>query len=70
MGAAIVTMQVHSNEEGPRATLKPGPRNKARHSTHTSQPKEKKRVQDAELKCSPWLAGRWEQLPGEAGQGD
>lgn len=53
LGAAIVTMQVYSNEEGPRATLKPGPRNKARHSTHTSQPKEKKESEILSLNAAP-----------------
>lgn len=53
LGAAIVTMQVYSNEEGPRATLKPGLRNKARHSTHTSQPNEKKESEILSLNAAP-----------------
>lgn len=53
LGAAIVTMQVYSNEERPRATLKPGLRNKARHSTHTSQPKEKKESEILSLNAAP-----------------
>lgn len=71
-GAVIATMQVCNNKEGPRATLKPGPRDKVQH-PH-SPAKGRQKGQEPELKCSPWLmaggVGGWEQAPGEAGQGD